>query len=100
MACLDFFFFNCVHLSSLLQISSVKNVKGVPGKAIIDAVQSPQKEEFYRFYTIIGVARFMQLCSDDTVPRIARECVIIFILLDFGDVLNVYLWNSLELNAG
>lgn len=56
------FFFNCVHLSSLFQISSVKNVKGVPGKAKIDAVYPPTlKKEFYRFYTIARVAQFIQL---------------------------------------
>lgn len=56
------FFFNCVHLSSLFQISSVKNLKGVPGKAKIDAVHPPTlKKEFYRFYTIARVAQFIQL---------------------------------------
>lgn len=29
----SFFFYNCVHLSSSSKISSVKNLKGVPGKA-------------------------------------------------------------------
>lgn len=44
------FFFNCVHLSSLLQISSVKNVKGVPGIAKIDVVHRLNKRgEIYRF---------------------------------------------------
>lgn len=52
LACLYFPFFsflNCVHLSSLLQISSVKNVKGVPGKAKIDAVHRLKKRNFIDF---------------------------------------------------